>query len=152
MLRQEGADEGSRGGGGNASPPGPPAKLKAFTRVRAHFSPGSKVMPRRIDYGHRTCRVKQVNTRWEDRNGNCKILHPRVTVTDSGDVFQRCHREKDLTWLLEKVRMVGLGRGERSIRTQARVSIVASERPARPGVMARKVRRSIRTGAEQAFL
>ena len=82
-------------------------ELNDSIKVRAASSPGGKVTPRLFKHGHRTFRVKNVNTRWEDRDGNYKVLHLTVTVAESDDIFQLCFREKDLTWLLEKVRMEG---------------------------------------------
>ena len=59
-------------------------------KVRANFSPGGQVTPRLFTHGPRTFRVKRVNARWEDRDGNYKVLHLTVTVTDSDDIFQLC--------------------------------------------------------------
>ena len=76
-------------------------------KVRVDFSSGGKVTPRLFTHGPRTFRVKRVNTRWEDRDANYKALRLTVTVTESDDVFQLCFREKDLTWVLEKVMLPG---------------------------------------------
>ena len=63
----------------------------------------AKVTPHLFKRSHRTFRVKRVNNKWESRDGNYKVLHLTVTVTDSDDVFQLCFKEKDLTRVLEKV-------------------------------------------------
>jgi len=49
-------------------------------KVRADFSPGGQVTPRLFTHGPRTFRVKRVNTRGEDRDGNYKVLHRPVNL------------------------------------------------------------------------
>lgn len=76
-------------------------------KVGAGLYPSGQATPRLFKGGHRTFRVERVNNSWESRDGNYKVLHLTVTVTESDDIFQLCFREKDLTWWLEKVRMEG---------------------------------------------
>ena len=69
------------------------------------FDKGRHIPPLFFRHGPRIFRVKRVNNRWESRDGNYKVLHFTVTVTESDDIFQLCFREKDLIWVLEEVWM-----------------------------------------------
>ena len=77
-------------------------------KVRADFSPGGKVVPlllKRRD--RRVFRVTRVNSTWEDREQQKKLLYFSVSVEESDDVFQLCYREEDRTWMLECVMQEG---------------------------------------------
>jgi len=84
------------------------AELKERIKVRADFSPGGKVVPvlfRRN--GHDVFRVTRVNSSWEDREQQNKLLYFSVNVDGSDDVFQLCYREEDRTWWLDCVMLDG---------------------------------------------
>jgi len=77
-------------------------------KVRADFYPNGKVMPLLFKRnGYETFRVSQVNSTWEDREQEHRLLYFSVSVEGSDDVFQLCFREDDRTWWLQYVMLNG---------------------------------------------
>ena len=77
-------------------------------KVRADFGAGGTVSPLMLRRGERVYRVRQVNGRWEDREGLYRLHYFSLTV-DSGDVFQVVFRPGEATWRLTCVAMAEEG-------------------------------------------
>ena len=82
-------------------------ELNEPIKLQTDFSPGGQVTPPSLQTLAQDLSSEADNNRWESRDGNYEVLHLTVTVTESDDLFQLCFREKDLTWVLEKMRMEG---------------------------------------------
>jgi len=84
------------------------AEIKERIKVRADFHPNGKVVPLLFKRnGHETYRVRRINSTWEDREQEHKLLYFSLSVEGSDDVFQLCFREEDRTWWLECVMLEG---------------------------------------------
>jgi hypothetical protein len=70
-------------------------------KVRADFEAG-KITPLLFKRNGRTHKVKQVNLRWEDREGGRKLFYFSVG-DEAGDVYQLHVDAADMSWHLDFV-------------------------------------------------
>ena len=83
------------------------AHIKERIKVRADFAPSGKVTPLLFKRGQMIYRIRRVNSIWEDRQQQGKLLYFSVLTDRSDDVFQLCYRHDDRSWWLELVMMDG---------------------------------------------
>jgi len=83
-------------------------EMKEAIKVRADFIPGGKVVPLLFKRrGQGVFQVRRVNSTWEDKEQEHKLLYFSVNTDKCDDVFQLCFREEDRTWWLECVMLDG---------------------------------------------